>query len=246
MQLQGRTAIVTGASRGLGREIARAFAERGANLVLTARGAKDLDRTARELSDRSEVLALALDVSEDAERLVAAAKRRFGRIDVLVNNASDLGPTPLPRLEDLDWRAFERILRVNVLAPHHLTQLVLPGMRERGEGVVINVSSDAAVEAYASWGGYGASKAALDHVTRTLAAELEGSGVRVYAVDPGNMNTAMYRAAEPDDDHDALPGPDGSAPAFVHLIEETTAPYARVEAQTLVSTTAPATIGAAS
>jgi NAD(P)-dependent dehydrogenase (short-subunit alcohol dehydrogenase family) len=246
MQLHGRTAIVTGASRGLGRAIARAFAARGANLVLSARGVEDLEHTAEELSARTEVLALALDVSQEAERLVEAAERRFGGVDVLVNNASELGPTPLLRLEDLEWRAFEHILRVNVLAPHHLAQLVLPGMRERGEGVVINVSSDAAVEAYQTWGGYGASKAALDHLTRTLAAELEGSGVRVYSVDPGNMNTAMYRAAEPDDDHDALPDPEGSAPAFVRLVEETTEPYARVEAQDLASAQAAAVIGAAS
>lgn len=233
---------MTGASRGLGREIARAFATRGARLVLTARGEHDLARVAEELSSTTEVLALPLDVSEEAERLVEAAERRFGGVDVLVNNASELGPTPLPALEDLDWREFQHLLRVNVLAPLHLAQLVLPGMRARGAGVVINVSSDAAVEAYAHWGGYGASKAALDHVTRTLATELAGSGVRVYAVDPGNMNTAMYAAAEPDDDHDALPGPEVSAPAFVHLVEEATEPYARVEAQRFVV----ATTGAAS
>ncbi len=111
-------------------------------------------------------------------------------------------------------------------------------MRKRGEGVVINVSSDAAVEAYAGWGGYGASKAALDHMTRTLATELEGSGVRVYAVDPGNMNTAMYAKAEPDDDLSSLPGPEVSAPPFVYLVEEETRPYARVEAQALARTEA--------
>ena len=149
MELHKHTAIVTGASRGLGREIARAFANRGANLVLTARGAEDLERVAAELRKQTEVLALAVDVSAEAERLVAAAEERFGRVDVLINNASELGPTPLPPLEQLGWRAFERVLRVNVLAPLHLAQLVLPGMRERGEGVVINVSSDAALEAYA-------------------------------------------------------------------------------------------------
>ena len=238
MKLSGQTAIVTGASRGLGLEVARAFAARGANLALAARGAEDLARVAEELSASTEVLALALDVSQDAERLVAATEERFGRIDVLVNNASELGPTPLPALERLDWRDFERVLRVNVLAPLHLAQLVLPEMRKRGEGVVINVSSDAAVEAYAGWGGYGASKAALDHMTRTLATELEGSGVRVYAVDPGNMNTAMYAKAEPDDDLSSLPGPEVSAPPFVYLVEEETRPYARVEAQALARTEA--------
>jgi NAD(P)-dependent dehydrogenase (short-subunit alcohol dehydrogenase family) len=238
MELRGRTAIVTGASRGLGLAVARAFAERRANLVLTARGAEDLERVAEELREstrgQSGVLALALDVSQEAERLVAAAEERFGRIDVLVNNASELGPTPLPALEALDWRDFEHILRVNVLAPLHLAQLVLPGMRERGEGVVINVSSDAAVEAYAGYGGYGSSKAALDHVTRTLATELEGSGVRVYSIDPGNINTAMYARAQPDDDLSSVPGPEVAAPAFFRVVEEATEPYARIEAQALV------------
>lgn len=234
MELDGKVALITGASRGLGREIARTFAGRGAKLVLVARGADDLESAARALKDVTDVEAMALDVSEDAERVVETAIRRFGRIDVLVNNASELGPSPMPALEEYDWRDLERVLRVNVLAPLHLTQLVLPGMRARQEGVIINVTSDAGVEAYPGWGGYGASKAALEHVSRTLAEELKDTGIRVYVVDPGDMNTEMHQLAEPGVDLSDLPGPDVPAPAFAWLVEHEAAPFARVSAQDLV------------
>ncbi|HEY8765957.1 MAG TPA: SDR family oxidoreductase [Dehalococcoidia bacterium] len=235
MQMQGRAALITGASRGLGLEIARAFAARGAKLVIAARGQEALDAAAAELRALTDVVALAVDVSEDAERLVEAGTQAFGRIDVLVNNASELGPSPMPALADYQWQALERVLRVNVLSPLHLAQLVLPGMKEHREGVIINVSSDAGVEAYPGWGGYGASKAALEHVSRTLAAELKGTGVRVYCVDPGDMNTEMHRLAEPGVDLSGLPRPEVAAPAFVRLVEDETAPFARVKAQDLVA-----------
>ena len=220
MELSGNVALITGASRGLGFEIAKAYAKRGAKLVIAARDGQRLATAESELAKETDVVALALDVSQDAERLVQAGFERFGRIDVLVNNASELGPSPMPALEAYPWRELERVFRINVLAPLHLTQLVLPGMKERGEGVVINVSSDAGVEAYPGWGGYGASKAALEHISRTLAAELDGTGVRVYAVDPGDMNTDMHRLAEPGVDLSDLPGPAASAPAFVTLVED--------------------------
>jgi NAD(P)-dependent dehydrogenase (short-subunit alcohol dehydrogenase family) len=235
MQLRDNVALVTGASRGLGLEIAREFANRGARLVIAARREEALGTAAAELGGITEVVALPLDVSQDAERLVEAGIERFGRIDVLVNNASELGPSPMPELAEYRWQDLERVLRVNVLAPLHLAQLVLPGMRARGEGVIINVSSDAGVEAYPGWGGYGASKAALEHITRTLAAELEGTGVRVYAVDPGDMNTEMHCLAEPGVDLSHLPGPEVSAAAFVGLVEDDARPYARVLAQELAT-----------
>ena len=231
MQLEGSVALVSGASRGLGLEVARAFAARGARLVIAARGAEALEVAAEELGRQTDVVALAVDVSEDAEFLVEAGLRRFGRIDVLVNNASELGPSPMPALEDYSWQDLQRVLRVNVLAPLHLAQLVLPGMKERGEGVIINVSSDAGVEAYPGWGGYGASKAALEHLSRTLAVDLEGTGVRLYVVDPGDMNTEMHRLAEPGVDLSGLPGPEVAAPAFVWLVEHATASFARFKAQ---------------
>ncbi len=231
MRLENTVALITGASRGLGLEIAREYAARGAKLMIAARGAEALESAARALRESTEVEALALDVSQDAERLVDAAVSRFGRVDVLVNNASELGPSPMPALEEYPWQDLERVLRVNVLAPLHLAQLVLPGMRERGDGVIINVSSDAGVEAYPGWGGYGASKATLEHLSRTLAAELEGSGVRVYAVDPGDMNTTMHQLAEPGEDLSGLPDPRVAAPAFVRLVEEETTAFRRVKAQ---------------
>src|SRR5438445_3674839 len=235
MKMEGKTALITGASRGLGLEIARAYAARGAKLVIGARGQEALEAAEAELRILTDVVALAVDVSEDAERLVEAGTKAFGRIDLLVNNASELGPSPMPALSDYPWQALERVLKVNVLAPLHLAQLVLPGMKERGEGVIINVSSDAGVEAYDGWGGYGASKAALEHISRTLAVELEGTGVRVYCVDPGDMNTEMHRLAEPGVDLSGLPGPEIAAPAFVRLVEDETAPFARVKAQDLVA-----------
>lgn len=224
-------ALITGASRGLGLEVARQYAERGARLALVARGVEALQAAAHELLRTTEVLALPYDVGEDAETVVARTLERFGRIDVLINNASTVGPSPMPRLEDLRWQDLERIVHVNVAAPLHLMQLVLPGMRRQGSGVIVNVTSDAAVSAYPGWGGYGTSKAALEHASRILAAELEGSGIRVYLVDPGDMDTEMHREAEPGVDLSHLPGPSVPAPFFAHLLEREAASFGRFEAQ---------------
>ena len=231
MRLQDSVALVTGASKGLGLEIARLYADRGARLVIAARHPQALDRATAELRQKTEVVSLAIDVSREAEQLAEAGLERFGRIDVLVNNASELGPSPMPALESLSWQDMERILRVNVTAPLHLIQLVLPQMRARGSGVIINVTSDAGIEAYAGWGGYGASKAALEQMSRILAEELSGSGIRVYVVDPGDMNTEMHRHAEPGVDLSGLPAPEVSAPAFVRLVEQETAAFGRFKAQ---------------
>jgi len=235
MQQPQRVALITGASRGLGLEIARLFARRRMPLVITARGREALEAGADELREFTEVVALPGGVADlaHAERLVRLGLDRFGRIEVLVNNASSIGPIPMPALEAYPPEAFEAVFRVNVAAPLHLAQLVLPGMRARGDGVIVNVTSDAAIQAYPGWGGYGASKAALEQLSRVLAAELEGSGVRVYVVDPGDMDTQMHREAEPGVDLSHLPGPEASAPAFLYLIEEETAPFGRFEAQRL-------------
>ncbi len=224
-------ALVTGASRGLGLEVARMLAQRGLRLILTARGAQELEQAADELRPRTAVIALPGDIGDraHAERLVNAGLARFERIDLLVNNASTLGPVPQPLLESLRPEALDQIFRVNVTAPLHLAQLVLPRMRARGGGAIVNISSDAAVQAYPGWGGYSASKAALEHLSRVLAAELIGSGVRVYVVDPGDMNTQMHRDADPGADLSSLPGPEVAAARLVQFLALETAPFGRFD-----------------
>src|SRR5207247_9000934 len=157
-----KVALITGASRGLGLEVARAYARRGLRLIITARGAEPLKQAADELAALTDVVALAGDVAdpEHDERVVRAGLDKFQHIDVLVNNASELGPSPMPELQNLSREAFEDILRVNVVAPLKLTQLVLPGMRAGRNGLIVNVTSDAGVQAYPTWGGYGRRKAA--------------------------------------------------------------------------------------
>jgi NAD(P)-dependent dehydrogenase (short-subunit alcohol dehydrogenase family) len=231
-----QVALITGASRGLGLEVARAFARRGLGLILSARGNEALQAAADELAQITTVVAVAGDVGNpaDAERLVEAGLAKFGQIDVLMNNASELGPSPMPELEHLPIGSFVDVLRVNVVGPLNLIQLVLPGMKARDAGLIVSVTSDAGVQAYPTWGGYGASKAALEHLSRVLAAELEGSGVRVYVVDPGDMDTAMHRAAEPGIDLSHLQTPDLVAPAFVQLLDHSE-PSGRFEAQQMLS-----------
>lgn len=232
--LEGSTILVTGASRGLGFETAALLARRGARLIIAAREGQALETAAARLREHADVVAVPADVSEDAERIVAAGLARFGHIDALVNNASELGPSPMPGLDALPWEAMERIVRVNAIAPLHLIQLVLPAMRERGRGTIVNITSDAGVNAYPGWGGYGASKAALEHLSRTLIAELEGTGVRVLIVDPGDMNTEMHRLAEPGVDLSNLPHPREVAPAIVTLLEDEALNSGRYQAQELV------------
>ncbi|MED7928272.1 SDR family oxidoreductase [Nonomuraea sp. LP-02] len=183
---RNRTALVTGASRGLGLALARALTGAGWNLVLTARGAADLERAAAELG----ATAIPGDVADPAHvrRLADAAPT----LDLLVNNASDLGPTPLPRLADYPLEAFGALLATNVTAPLALVQATLPALRA-ARGAIVNVTSDAATGAYEGWGGYGASKAALEQLSNVLAAE--EPDVRVWWVDPGEMNTRMLADA---------------------------------------------------
>ncbi|MER6358731.1 SDR family NAD(P)-dependent oxidoreductase [Streptomyces sp. NPDC001634] len=212
-------AIITGASKGLGRALGAALAERGWDLVLDARTAQVLEETAKALSAYgTRVEALPGDVTDAGHRagLVAAA-RRLGGLDLLVNNASALGSEPLVRLEELTLEGLRRALEVNVVAALGLVQEALPLLRASSAGTVIAVSSDAAAETYETWGGYGASKAALDHLAAVLGEE--EPGLRVWAVDPGDMATDLYAAAVPDDD-DPRPAPQSVVPAFLRLLDE--------------------------
>ncbi|MCG8970911.1 SDR family oxidoreductase [Streptomyces sp. CL12-4] len=212
-------AIITGASKGLGRAFAEALAERGWNLVLDARTPEVLEGTAAALASYgTRVAALPGDVTDAKHRaeLVAAAWR-LGGVDLLVSNASALGAEPLVRLAELPLDGLRRALEVNTVAALGLVQEALPLLRSAAAGAVITVSSDAAAEAYETWGGYGASKAALDQVAAVLAAE--EPGLRVWAVDPGDMATDLYAAAVPDDD-DPRPDPADVVPALLRLLDE--------------------------
>jgi NAD(P)-dependent dehydrogenase (short-subunit alcohol dehydrogenase family) len=208
------TALVTGASRGLGRALATALNGRGWRLVVDGRDGDRLAAAVAALPDPGLVTAVTGDLADPAHRAALAAAVP-DRLDLLVNNASDLGPTPLPPLAGLPPAAFERVLAVNTVAPLALVQAVLPAL-ERAGGTVVSVSSDAAAEAYPGWGGYGASKAALDQLTAVLA--VEHPGLRVYAVDPGDMATDMHRAAAPEDD--GLPAPETVVPALLRLLDD--------------------------
>ena len=214
-----KNAIITGASQGLGLEIARILAKRRYALTLNARREDKLNAVARELSKLTAVQAVPGDVSEIAEQISERAFHFFGDVDILINNASELGPLPMPRLDSYPWEELLHIFRVNVVAPVHLAQLVLPRMKAQRSGVIVNIISDAGISAYPGWGGYGASKAALEHASRTFAAELEGTGVRVFAVDPGDMNTEMHRLAIPDADVSQLARPEDVAPRIVAMLE---------------------------
>lgn len=212
-------AIITGASKGLGRALAEALAARGWDLVLDARTAEVLAETAAGLQAYgARVTAVPGDVTDAGHRAeLVAAGRRLGGVDLLVSNASALGAEPLVRLDELPLEGLRRALEVNVIAALALVQEVLPLLRASGAGTLITVSSDAAVEAYETWGGYGASKAALDHLAAVLGEE--EPGLRVWAVDPGDMATDLYGAAVPDDDG-PRPAPASVVPAFLRLLDE--------------------------
>ncbi|MGW3652176.1 SDR family NAD(P)-dependent oxidoreductase [Streptomyces sp. NPDC000878] len=212
-------AIITGASKGLGRALASALAQRGWDLVLDARTPEALHATAEALSAHGgRVEALPGDVTDVGHRVgLVSAAWNLGGVDLLVSNASALGAEPLVRLEGLPLEGLRRALEVNVVAALGLVQEALPLLRESAAGTVIAVSSDAAAEAYETWGGYGASKAALDQLAAVLGEE--EPGVRVWAVDPGDMGTDLYAAAVPDDD-DPRPEPGSVVPAFLRLLDE--------------------------
>lgn len=212
-------AVITGASKGLGRALATALARRGWDLVLGARTEDVLQESARAVGAHgTRVVAVAGDVTDAGHRVeLLAAARGLGGLDLLVSNASALGAEPLVRLEALPLEGLRAALETNVVAALGLVQEALPLLRAADAGTVIAVSSDAGAEAYETWGGYGASKAALDHLAAVLA--VEEPELRVWTVDPGDMQTDLYAAAVPDDE-DPRPAPESVVPGFLLLLDE--------------------------
>ena len=224
-------AIVTGASRGLGRALATGLATAGWHLVLDARTAGPLDTVAADLSAHTTVRALPGDVTDPVHRAdLAAAADTLGGADLLVNNAGILGPSPQPPLAEYPLAVLRQVYEVNVMAPLALAQRLLPVLRARS-GAVVNITSDASVEPYPGWGGYGSAKAALDQFSRVLA--VEEPDVRVWAVDPGDLRTRMHQEAFPDEDIGDRPLPETVVPAFLRLLA-TRPPSGRIRAADLL------------
>jgi NAD(P)-dependent dehydrogenase (short-subunit alcohol dehydrogenase family) len=224
-----RTAIITGASRGLGRALAAGLAREGFDLIIDARDAAALDAAAGALradggpaaqrpGGTGTVTAVPGDITDAAHRAaLLATARAAGRLDLLVNNAGTLGVSPLPALADYPPDELRAAFEVNVIAPIALTQLALPLLRASG-GAVLNITSDAAVEAYAGWGGYGAAKAALEQASNVLAAE--EPTLRVWWADPGDLRTDMHQLAFPGEDISDRPEPSSVVPAFLRLVTQ--------------------------
>lgn len=225
-KVRGKNILITGASQGLGRELALRFAREGAAaLSLVARHADALGRVrdeVRNIAPDTKVIAIEADVSKpkDIERLIATTLDAFGgRLDVLVNNASTIGPSPMPYLLDYPLEDFRNVLDTNLIGPFLITKGALPAMIENG-GSIINVSSDAGSTGYPGWGAYGISKFGVEGMSQTWASELEDTEVRVNWVDPGNMNTAMHRAAEPEEDPSEWANPGEVTDVFVFLASD--------------------------
>jgi NAD(P)-dependent dehydrogenase (short-subunit alcohol dehydrogenase family) len=235
MQICRTAALVTGAGRGLGAALARALAAEGARVALVARGQEELGCVVEEIrASGGEAHGIVADVGDKkaTHAIAGTAAALVGPIDLLVNNASTLGVVPLRSLVDTDCEALEHALAVNVVGPFRLTKAIAGAMFLRRRGLVVNVTSDASVAAYAGWGAYGVSKAALDHLGRVFGAELDGTGVRVVTVDPGEMDTRMHADAVPDADRATLLDPNVVARRIVALVRgaEKVANGARVEA----------------
>ncbi|MBO0861185.1 MAG: SDR family oxidoreductase [Chloracidobacterium sp.] len=221
--INGKSALITGGGRGLGRALALRLSAEGARIALVARGQAEINEVVSEIRKQGGIaFAVAANVGdkESVYPIVGQAAALAGPIDILINNASALGPVPLRLILDTDCEDFERALQVNTVGPFRLIKAVAGSMFLRQSGVIVNISSDAAVEAYPFWGVYGASKAALDHLTRIAAAEMADAGVRFLLVDPGEMNTRMHADAAPDADPATLRSPTAVAEKIVAMIKQ--------------------------
>jgi NAD(P)-dependent dehydrogenase (short-subunit alcohol dehydrogenase family) len=219
MELRGRGTLITGASRGLGAALAGELARAGARVVLVARGPDDLESVAGRIrAEGGEAHALVADVADKraVHGIAGAAAAVVGPIDILIHNASSLGPTPLRLLLDTECEDLGQVLETNLVGPFRLTRIIAGAMALHGSGVVVHISSDAAIAAYPRWGAYGVSKAALDHLNRSWAIELPQ--VRFFSVDPGEMDTAMHAAAMPEADRTRLARPENVARQITRMI----------------------------
>jgi NAD(P)-dependent dehydrogenase (short-subunit alcohol dehydrogenase family) len=230
IEYSSRTALITGASRGLGLALARRLARDGWTLIIDARGAEALEAARIELAKRSRVITIPGDVAnEEHRRALAEATREADGLDALVNNASILGPSPQPQLLDYPLDALKEVYHVNTIAPLALIQAVRHELKPAAR--IVNITSDAGVVPYAGWGGYGPSKAALEHLSAILAAE--NPSLRVYWVDPGDMRTQMHQEAFPGEDISDRPLPEDSMPGLIELLEDDL-PSGRYEARALI------------
>jgi len=235
MNLNGKSVLLTGASRGLGRALAEQLARAGARVVMVARSEPELTRVAAAIREAGgEAHALVADVGrkQDVYPLAGAAAALVGPIDVLIHNASALGPVPLRLLLDTECEDLSSVLETNLVGPFRLSKVIAGSMALRKAGTIVHISSDASVSAYERWGAYSVSKAALDHLSRLWAAELAERGVRVLSVDPGEMDTRMHAQAMPEADPATLARPADVAERIVALLADETAPSgSRIEAQ---------------
>jgi len=221
MNIQNASVLITGGSRGLGRALAKGLAAEGASVVLVARGQEELDLTVDEIrSSGGNAYGIVADVGDKnaIHSIAAQAAALAGPINILIQNASTLGPVPLRLLMDTDCEDLEHALQVNLVGPFRLAKVLAGPMLLQGAGLVLSITSDAAVQAYPEWGAYSISKAALDHMNRVLGAELHDTGVQFLCVDPGDMDTAMHAAAMPDADRSKLQRPEDAARYLLDVI----------------------------
>ncbi|MBX7223377.1 MAG: SDR family oxidoreductase [Blastocatellia bacterium] len=221
MDFTGKSVLITGASRGLGKALALLLATQGARVALVGRNLETLKQVEQEIRSQGGIaFSIQADVADKRAiyPIAAQAAELAGPIDILINNASTLGPVPLRLLNDTECEEFGEVLEANLLAPFRLTKAVTGSMLLRGGGVVVNISSDAAVSAYPTWGAYSVSKAGLDHLTRIWAAELAETGIVLFSFDPGEMDTHMHAEAMPEADRTQLAKPEAVAVQLVSLL----------------------------